>query len=198
LELKTNKRIRPSGRFPLGLFFPAMVFLAMVSGEGQNNPCPPAVPCVVSTNYSTDLTGIAGVSGNTWGTANHSDWQMAFHPPTGFRVRVLHVRGDFVAGPHGVTPAGTGTYVLFSLMTSGAVASPLADNSSGGCFLEIQGGTNGAIIRLPFDSDVSAGGLLGTDAILVIRAAMFLNDTGLVIHEEPTMVITFDFEGGPG
>ena len=61
------------------------------------------------------------------------------------------------------------------------------------CFLYLQIATGGLPVRAPFDDDVSAGGLLD-DNTLYVKVAVWLNDTGLPVHMEPTMVIVYRLE----
>jgi|SRR5579871_1097497 len=53
--------------------------------------------------------------------------------------------------------------------------------------------TGGSPARAPFNDNVSAGGLLEGNA-LYVKVAVWLNDTGLQIHMEPTMVIVYRLE----
>ena len=148
-----------------------------------------------TANFSIDLKGEADKRPNTWGTAGYFVWKVPFWVPTGTRVRILRAYGDFLIWPKGKPPEGTHAGALLSLHTSSpdkpvnTVSPYLADN----CFLYLQTATVGPPARAPFDDDVSTGGLL-EDNTLYVKVAVWLNDTGLEIHLEPTMVIVYRLE----
>lgn len=70
----------------------------------------------------------------------------------------------------------------------------MADN----CFLYVQVATGGKPERASFDNAVSAGGLLASDNTLYVKVAVWLNDTGLAIHMEPTWVTVLQVEDASG
>ena len=152
-------------------------------------------PFSAATNFTVDLAGAKDTRPATWGTAGVQTWQLAFHPPEGYRVRVLHITGDLTAWVHGAVPAGTNAGVLWGLQTTGAVdqgTSTRADYSGDGTMLYVQ--ASGTTVVRAVDTDVKYGGLLEADNVLVCKVATFLNDTGLSVHLEPTWVMTFQWE----
>jgi len=150
-------------------------------------------PLAVSTNYAVDLEGLPDTRPGTWGSAGVQDWKMPFHPPAGYRARILRVYGDWIAWTRSAPPAGTRSGVLFGLQATTAAASKNADFASDGCMLFLQGATDGSPFRAAFDQKV-VNGLLGPDNVLVVRAAVFLNDLGMPIHIEPSFVIEYRWE----
>jgi hypothetical protein len=151
-----------------------------------------------SVNLAVDLQGAPDTRPGTWGDAGVATWSIHFLAPAGSRVRILRVYGDFIIWPRGRVREGTFAGTLFGLQTSGPDGSVLADIAADNCFLYLQMATNGKPERAPFDSDVSVGGLLGADNTLKVRAAVWLNDTGLLIHMEPSWVMTFQIEDSQG
>jgi hypothetical protein len=187
-EYTISKSILPMHRL-------ALTLLALPLGLTAQ---PKAEPHSSSANFSVDLSGDPDTRPSTWGTAGYVVWKVPFSVPAGMRVRILRVYGDFLAWPKGKAPEGTFAGTLLSLHASpperpvSTVSPYLADN----CFLYLQTATGGSPARAPFDDDVSAGGLLA-DNVLYVKAAVWLNDTGLEIHMEPTMVIVYRIEGAP-
>jgi len=148
-----------------------------------------------AANFSVDLQGDPDSRPSTWGTAGYIVWKVPFSVPAGTRVRVLRIYGDFLVFPKGKPPDGSHAGALLSLHTSSpdkpvsTVSDLLIDN----CFLYLQTATGGNPERASFDNQVSTGGLLD-DNTLYIKVAVWLNDTGLQIHMEPTMVIVYRLE----
>ena len=157
-------------------------------------------PFLASSNYSVDLTGPKDTRADTWGTAAAYSAPIAFHPPAGYRVRVLRIRGDLVAWarvlPGEELPAtGSTAGVLVGFQTTALDGSarcvPCADNT----LIYLQDAVSGSgRVRIPFDADVSTGGLLLPDNVLVVKVASWLNTTGKAIHLEPTFTVIYRFE----
>jgi hypothetical protein len=148
-----------------------------------------------SANFSVDLKGDPDTRPNTWGTTGYVVWKVPFSVPAGMKVRILRAYGDFLIWPKGKPPDGTYAGALLSLHTSSpdepvTTISPLTVDN---CFLYLQTATSGLPARAPFNDEVSAGGLLD-DNTLYVKVAVWLNDTGLAIHMEPTMVIVYRLE----
>ena len=151
-----------------------------------------------SANFSVDLLGVKDTRQQTWGYTGSAEWNVVFSPPSGYRVRILHVAGDLVAWPRilpGEVPIPAGHYagVLLALHTTAPEGSqwctPCADNT----FLYRQLAIDAEPGRISFDADVSVGGLLGADNIAVVKVADWLNTEGTV-HIEPTLNWVFRFE----
>lgn len=162
---------------------------------------------VKSLNFSVDLQGPVDHRQATWGRADAQIIKITFpDAPPGSRVHVLRVYGDFVAWPKGKAPDGTCAGVLMSMAsTRGNNGDRLACESGGtflarcaadGTFLYKQRAlcAGSPASNMDFDLDVSAGGLLEPDNIMELKVASWLNDTGLVIHMEPTFVVVYRYE----
>jgi hypothetical protein len=161
-------------------------------------------PYATTVNISEDLGGVADGRPTTWGTSQAWASPIKFNAPPGFRARILRVSGDFVAYPRypGVIPAGTSCEIGWGLKTTAADGSQRVtypgyqasafDNS----LIWLQGfvGDRDPRERLAFDTDVSAGGRLEADDIVLSQAFIALNTTGLAIHLEATFTVVYQFE----
>lgn len=153
-------------------------------------------PFLVSGNISWDAKGDPDTRPYTWGNQASVESPIVFTPPPGYRVRILHVHGDYLMWPRGKAPEGTFAGGLWALRTTapdGSVRTTLpmaADNH----LLYVQTAIRGAPSRVPVDMDTRAGNLLEADNTLISKMAVWLNDTGLVIHMEATFTIRFQFE----
>jgi len=153
-----------------------------------------------SINIAYDAQGTPDTRPNTWGDAAYFDSKVPFiNVPEGHRVRITRVYGDHIAWPHGKIADGTMAGVLFGIITSSSGQSPFVAPGLGssGCFLYIQQGVGSVPARAPFDFDVSLGGLLDADHVATFRQAVYLNETGVSIHQEVTMVVEFEYEAAP-
>jgi hypothetical protein len=147
-----------------------------------------------ATNFSADLHGSIDTRSGTWGRAEAGYNLIRFTPPTGQRVRILRVYGDFIAWPVGRVPQGKAAGALFGLQTTAADWAKHADLANDNCFLYVQVATSGPPARAPINYKVEDGGLLETDNVLRLKFAAWLNDTGLAIHMEASLVIVYQFE----
>lgn len=159
-------------------------------------------PFSISANFSADLFGPVDTRPNCWGHADFVTWPITFQVPAGYRVRILHARGDLLAWPKvlpGETPVPAGRYagVLMGLQRSGESTAP-CDWCEDTAMLYIQAGLSDAPARAAFNDDVSAGGLLGPDHKLIVKVAAWLNTTERPIHIEPTFNLTYQFESESG
>jgi hypothetical protein len=88
---------------------------------------------------------------------------------------------------------GSSAGALFALASTGPGGSVngslIADNT----FLYVQVASDGQPSRAAYDRDVHVGGLLEADNTLVVKVAVFLNNTGTALHCEPTMTIQYQF-----
>lgn len=154
-------------------------------------------PHSVAMNFTVDMAGKQDDRQGTWGNADAYPIKVPFHPPLGYRTRILRVYGDFIAFPReGVIQQGTYTEVSWGLLTSAPEGSKRVEYAADNCFLWNQGLLNkdNSYLRMPFDTHVQDGGLLSPDNILIIQVAVSLNITGLTIHMEPTLVVVYQFE----
>lgn len=150
-----------------------------------------------STNVAWDSMGSPDTRPTTWGASGYCDTPIPFTDvPSGERVRILRIYGDYIMWPHGTIPPGTAAGGLTGLLTPSCGQSPYVGPGLGsqGCFFYIQAGCGQEPIRAPFDFNVQEGGLLDADNTMLLRLGLYLNDTGVSIHMETTMVVTFRFE----
>jgi hypothetical protein len=151
-------------------------------------------PYSAAANFSLDLQGDPDSRPGTWGSAGFHVFQIRFSPPLGHRVRILRAYGDFLVWPKGQVASGKFAGALFALHNSGPEGSVRADWAADNTFLYIQVATSGEPARAAFDYDTEAGGLLAADHVLNVKVAVWLNDTGLEIHCEPTFTLVYRFE----
>lgn len=163
------------------------VALALI-GFGQ----PVLGPYSAATNHSDDILGTPDTRPSTWGTAGYSVHELKFHPPHGYRTRILRVYGD-VQGWVRKNPSGNCAGVLWGLTTTAKDGServsPAADNT----FLYVQ---DAICERRPFRApvDYKIDRLLEADNILISKVAVWLNETGEPVHIEPSFVVVYQFE----
>lgn len=151
-----------------------------------------AHPCTVTINYPYDAVGTPDARPGTWGTAGFDDGRIDFKVPTGFKVRILRVYGNFTARMRGTVPEGQYAGALFGLLKTGSAPSDLATFSSTNCLLYVQADVGSVPAHVEFDTRVDDGVL--DDGVLWIRRAVYLNETGISIHEEPSFVVVFQWE----
>jgi len=147
-----------------------------------------------ATNFSVDILGEPDHRPGTWGRAGYHIFSMTFRPPPDHRVRILRVYGDFLIWPRGKPPEGTFAGALLGLQTTAPEGSVRVDYGADNTFFYIQTATHGEPARAAFDAVVREGGLLERDHVLRVKVAVWLNDTELVIHCEPTFVVVYRFE----
>lgn len=147
-----------------------------------------------ATNFTVDILGEPDTRPDTWGTAGYSVKAITFTPPPGHRVRILRVYGDLLFWPMGKVEQGKFAGVLLGLQTTAPEGSVRMDWAADNTMLYIQDATGGGPRRSAFDYDVSVGGLLQPDHKLLVKMAVWLNDTGLPIHIEPSFVMVYRFE----
>lgn len=144
-----------------------------------------------ANNFTVDLMGTEDARPDTWGLSGAQSWTVVFHPPAGFRVRILRLRGDLAAAVKvlpGDTPVldGQVAWELVGVQSTAAPGSTRCDPCADNTMLYHQMAVDAHPGRLSFDEDVSAGGLLEADNTLVVVVAVFLNTTGKPVHMEPT------------
>lgn len=176
--------------------FLILALLLPVCGQRRPFPDPDVLgPYSAATNHSSDLMGTPDSRPDTWGNAGYAVHKIEFHPPAGYRVRILRVYGDF-QGWVRKNPSGNCAGVLWGLSTTQPEGSqrvtPAADNTmlyvqDSVCAVERK-------FRAPVDYDTSAGGLLGPDNVLVSKVAVWLNETGEPVHVEPSFTVVYQFE----
>jgi hypothetical protein len=163
---------------------------------------PPVLgPYSTAVNIALDLAGKPDLVNG--GTSDAFASKIEFHPPTGYRTHVTRVYGDFISWPRaGTIPAGTSSEVGWGIKNTlpdgstqvtypGYTATPY-DNS----FVWYQGvlTPQQPYCRIHFDQDVSVGGVLAADNMMLSQPFIALNTTGLIIHQETTYVVIYQFE----
>lgn len=173
------------------------LLVAVLVAGGLWAQAPVLGPYSAATNLTFDSAGKPDTRAGTWGSADYVDFPIKFHPPDGYRVRVLRAYGDFIAFPkQGVVPQGTYSEASWGLMTTAPGGSSRVDASADDCFLWRQTLVTSGVPfgHESFNDDVHVGGLLEPDNLMIWRLAVSINTTGLVIHLEPTFVFVYQFE----
>lgn len=180
------------------------LFLALVSLCAQSFSATPTLgPYSTAVNISVDLIAARDARPAAWGGAASFASKVAFHPPTGYRTRIIHVYGDFIAWPKSGKIVGDQRLEIgFGLKTTapdgsirvtfpGYAATPY-DNS----FVWVQDGldADNTLRRIHLDYDTCVGGLLEADNVLLAQSFIAIDTTGLLIHMEPTLVVIYQFE----
>jgi hypothetical protein len=162
----------------------------------------------VSGNFPRDLYGpedlrdtrlVCAGGPCIWGHADSAVLPIAFHPPAGYRVRILELKGDLVAWIKSLpgdppTPLESAAGVLMGFQTTSSGATTACDYCASDCPLYVQDAVTEKQpkTRAPFDYGVDL--LLDTDNLLNLKVAAWLNTTGKPIHLEGTYTITFVYE----
>jgi hypothetical protein len=146
-----------------------------------------------ANNFAWDARGVVDTRPGCWGTADAHTFPVTFRPPAGYRVRITRAYGDFVAWPRGVPPPGTFAGVLFGLQDTGPDGSRRADWLADNTMLYVQGAVGQMRERMAFDVRIKDGAL-GPDHKLLYKFAVWLNDTGLIIHMEASVTLEYVFE----
>lgn len=89
--------------------------------------------------------------------------------------------------------------VLFGILLPSSIEVPNYPPcalASSDCMVYLQAVVGRQPARAHFDFDVTRSGLLGAEATLLIRRAIFLSDfpDGVSIHLEPSMILEFQYE----
>ncbi len=150
-------------------------------------------PCVFTSNIAFDDSGLPDDRPTTWGTTAAVRVPFHFSPPPGYRVAILHVRGDLIGWARGPVPEGTFAGILWGLQNSSSGPATTVDLAAQGCYIYHQGAVGRERERVDFDEDTRDVGLLDPDNVLWSVQALFLNDTGRTIHQEISVLVTFRF-----
>ncbi len=160
-----------------------------------------------STNIAYDTPGTPDTRPGTWGNAAYVDSQIPFTAvPAGCQVVIKRVYGTWqgwvqnpVPGTPSAQPAGSNSGTLFGLLITGAGQSPFVGPGLGssGNPLYFQNQTGNEGFYSQFDVSFNANNVLAADNILTLRQAIYLNNTGMSIHQEISLVIEFQY-AGPG
>jgi hypothetical protein len=152
---------------------------------------------MLATNFSSDILGDLDTRQDTWGRAGYTLHRITFKPPAVHRVRILKAQGDFLIWPKRLQAADYRmgyAGALFGLTTTAPDGSVRADWAADNTMLYVQVATSGKPARAAFNDDVSAGGLLEADHVLVVKMAAWLNTLEVPIHCEPSFTVTYIWE----
>ena len=178
-----------AAKFPLGSVDPRTSYRAAIEAGAAI-----IGPFSAATNHADDILGTLDDRHATWGATGYNVHKIEFHPPAGYRTRILRVYGDF-QGWLRKNPSGNCVGVLWGLQTTAPEGSkrvtPAADNT---LIYRQQAICERAPFYLDFDADVSVAGLLEKDNVLYSKSAVFMNETGEPVHSEPSFIIVFQFE----
>lgn len=158
-----------------------------------------AAPCYSSINIPYDSEGqpVAVTSQYLWGRQASAMTKISFEGlPQGYAVQVLRIRGNVVMWTHGGVPTpGSNSGVLWSLQTTASLGDESPTNveyGTNGCFMYQQAATLPSQ-PIQFDSDLSGDAVILPDGLMWSKEAVWLNDTGLPVHEEATFIVTYRF-----
>jgi hypothetical protein len=184
-------------RMNITAFLAALLILTglILTIRGRAPECVAKV-CNLSINYPFDAKGEPDTRPGTWGRTAADDGKIQFtHVPKGYRVRIERVYGNVTARVVGTAPQNTYAGILFSLINSHTDASPYATMSSSGCMLYVHADVGPNQPRIVnFDTNTHSEGLLEPDNVLLVRRAVYLNETEAVQHIEPSFVDEFRYE----
>jgi hypothetical protein len=152
--------------------------------------------CTITINYPYDAKGEVDTRPGTWGRSAFDDGPIKFRKvPDGYRVRIKRVYGNVTARIRGRALPHTYAGVLFGLITTASKDTDLATLSQDGCMLYLQADVGPGQARIvPFDVQTHAAGLLEADNTLIVRRAVYLNETEASVHVEPSLIVEFKYE----
>jgi hypothetical protein len=163
---------------------------------------------VITGNFSVDLYGpldtrlpnqSCNVGPCIWGHADSYLFPIPFAPPSGQQVKIESIKGNLIAGiktlaGDPVTPPESMAYVLIGFELPSYSPTPNCSY----CYLDVPLYLQGTLsekqpgVTIPFNYD-HVGQLLGTDNVLQVKLAEFLNNTGKPIHLEGTWTIRYKY-----
>lgn len=138
-----------------------------------------------------------------WGNADSAVQPITFHPPAGYRVRIVSLRGDVIAWVKSLpgdrpTPPESAAGILAGFQTTSSILGTAVagcDYCAAGCPLYIQDSVTEKQPRTRAGFNYENINLvLDDDSVLNAKIAEFLNTTGKPIHIELTYTIGFVFE----
>jgi len=144
-------------------------------------------------DYVSDLLGTPDKQFG--GTSGYADTVLTFNPPAGYRVRILSADVTVSSFARGAVPVGTHSGVSWGLVTTNPKNSGRADLINDHCLSYIK-----QSISASKDTDTTTAhydiqnGVLEPDNKLISRNAVYLNDTGIIIHTEVALILTYTFE----
>jgi len=133
--------------------------------------------------------------GKVWGNAGYSDTVIQFYPPAGQRVHIISAVGTVSSYARGVVPSGTSAGISWGLLSnSGSSPTDAAVNNL--CMAYVKQSITARVDSetTPFSfTGIGRNGVLAADNALVSRTAVYLNETGLTMHIEQALVLTYEF-----
>jgi hypothetical protein len=191
-------RIAPRNR-PLALIaFVVLLFVSIGAASAQTQG-----PFQSTSNISADITGVPDKRPGGWGLHQADPVRLKITAPAGYRVRILEVAGDLVAWPKsGTIQGGQYAEVGWGLNTSlkdGSRFMSYPDDPAAiaydNCIIWVQDVlTSGhGTVRVPFDRKYD-NVFLNDTGVFYTQPFVALNTSGLQIHLEPTVTVTYRFE----
>ncbi len=153
-------------------------------------------PYSVAVNYPADLAGVPDPE--FWGFAGAQTDVVTFNVPPGYRVRVLHLDGNYMAWARGVYLPGKHAGTSWGIATTAAPGSTRVAYSADNCFVYLEYAISNAEVNQRFSLNTKTGGLLEPDNIMNVVLAVYLNDQPISIHAEVTGIVQFQYERQDG
>jgi hypothetical protein len=145
-------------------------------------------PFTKTHNHSDDLLG--GRKPGEWGVSAQATHAYKFHPPAGYRVRLLSIHGDtqgFIRNP---SPYCAGAmWAIHAEVVTPPQVDEFVDPTL--LFWVQDAACRGAAFRDPVDRSINQ--LLRTPEV-ISKVATFLNETGQPVHIESSFTLVYQFE----
>jgi hypothetical protein len=181
-------------------WMPAITFLALASLVPAQTSTVKAPISGGALDIGADLAGTPDPRalewpGKVWGNAGYSDTAIQFAPPPGYQVHIISAVGTVSSFAHGTVPTGTTTGLSWGLVSNAVTAAPnAAVNPACMAYVKQSITSRHDADTTPFSfTRIGDNGILGPDNILVSRTAVYLNETGLSMHIEQALVLTYEF-----
>ena len=147
---------------------------------------------VVSGNFPRDLYGPVDTRADCWGHADSATLDIQFYPPAGYGVFITSLTGDLIAFPKTdqAIPGNRYAGVLVGTWATGTDGTAPCDFCAPGynSYAQDAISTNADKTRAAF---AGTSLTLGSDNVLHLKIAEFLNTMGVPIHLEATYTIRF-------
>jgi len=174
------------------------LILILVLASTLFGECPSEIR-VVSGNFADDLIGTPDTRPGTWGTAGVAYHELRFHPPDGCAVKLLSISGDLLAWTRNWSYGKAGVLVgIHRTLWGGKNPWAPCDYCTEDVILYRQLGVDGLRAHTTeFDRRFKRGVLVGPDNCLKFKHAVWLNETGQLVHIETTWTIEFQWVAAP-
>ncbi len=132
--------------------------------------------------------------GKVWGNADYDDTIIRFYPPAGYQVHIISAAGSLSSFARGTVPEGTTAGISWGLVSNAVTAKPGADvNPACMAYVKQSITARHDAETTPFSfTQIGENGILGPDNVLISRTAVYLNETGRVMHIEQALVLTYE------